>query len=134
MSGAYTTARQGLIKQGMTRYQIKTGSFNLSQDSYIREILFKKDSQELKPRVKSCFDNNGTFVVVLFGWDNPEIADDQIEKKFRVQIESADPKYKVAKIEIWRQNQNDIRVGRKYIKSKNGVDCLHKSFRADNNR
>jgi len=37
---------QGIIKQGLTRYQIKTGDFNLSQDRYVREILFKEKSKK----------------------------------------------------------------------------------------
>jgi hypothetical protein len=41
---------QGIIKQGLTRYQIKTGDFNLSQDRYVKEILFRQNSRELKPR------------------------------------------------------------------------------------
>ena len=46
-------AGQGIIKKGLTRYQIKTGNFSLKNDSQIREILFN-DAGKLKPRVKSC--------------------------------------------------------------------------------
>ena len=63
---------QGIIKQGLTRYQIKTGNFSLSNDRDIKSIIFRNRTDDLKPRVKSCLDNNGTLVVVLFGWDNPE--------------------------------------------------------------
>jgi len=35
------TAGQGIIKQGLTRYQIKTGGFSLSGDSEIKKVLFK---------------------------------------------------------------------------------------------
>jgi hypothetical protein len=72
---AQVSGGQGIIKPGLTRYQIKTGDFIVSQDGYIREILFKEKSKELKARVKSCLDNDGTLVVVLFGWDNPERED-----------------------------------------------------------
>lgn len=95
---------QGIIKEGLTRYQIKTGDFNLSQNRYVNEILFTPNSSELKPRVKYCLDQQGTFVVVLFGWDSPEIADDQLDKKFRDKLICVDPKYGEAELEIWRQN------------------------------
>ncbi len=95
---------QGIIKQDLTRYQIKTGNFSLSDDSHIKKILFKDRSTELKIRVKSCLDKNGTLVVVLFGWDNPETKDDQLINKFKGKLTSIDQKYDKAKIEIWRQN------------------------------
>ncbi len=99
---------QGIIKLGLTRYQIKTGDFNLGQEKYVNEILFKKKkkkiTKELKLKVKSCLDNDGTFIIVLFGWDNPETTDGQLDKKFRDKLIDVDSRYKDAKIEIWRQN------------------------------
>jgi hypothetical protein len=95
---------QGIIKQGLTRYQIKTGEFNLSQARYVREILFRQNSKELKPRVKSCLDKGGTLIAVLFGWDDPEREDEQILGKFREQLAGVDQRYSDAKIEIWQQN------------------------------
>jgi hypothetical protein len=95
---------QGIIKQGLTRYQIKTGNFSLGDASHIKKILFKDGSTELRPRVLSCLDKNGTLVVVLFGWDNPETKDDQLINKFKGRLTRIDHKYTNAKIEIWRQN------------------------------
>jgi len=95
---------QGIIKQGLTRYQIKTGDFDLSQDRHVREVLFRENSKELKPRVKSCLDSDGTLVVVLFGWDDPERKDEQIVGRFREQLISVNPGYAQAKIEVWQQN------------------------------
>ena len=95
---------QGLIKQGLTRYQIKTGSFSLSNKAHIREILFRSSSSELNPRVKSCLDKDGTLVVVLFGSDNPETEDDQVKGRFLEALAAVDEGYSTAKIEIWRQN------------------------------
>lgn len=95
---------QGIIKLGWTRYQIKTGDFSLNRQENIKDLLFRDNSTELKPRIKSCFDNDGTLVIVLFGWDDPETKDDQLVDKLRKQLESVDQKYKKAKIEIWRQN------------------------------
>lgn len=66
--------------------------------------MFKDGSTELRPRVKSCLDKNGTLVVVLFGWDNPETTDDQLINKFKEKLTRIDHKYNNAKIEIWRQN------------------------------
>jgi hypothetical protein len=100
-----TAGGQGIIKQGLTRYQIKTGRFNLGEERYVKEILFKKGSNELKPRVKSCFERGGTLVVVLFGWDGAEPREDAILEKFRAQLADVDPRYAEAQIEIWQQNQ-----------------------------
>ncbi|CAM2005662.1 hypothetical protein [Acanthopleuribacter pedis] len=92
---------QGVIKKGITRYQIKTGNFNLSQKSYIQDIFFKKNKTELKPRVQTCFEKNGTFIIILFGWDDPQTTDDFLDQKIR---EYLPPVYQEAKIEVWRQN------------------------------
>ncbi|MCK5140066.1 MAG: hypothetical protein KAQ85_09510, partial [Thermodesulfovibrionia bacterium] len=95
----------GMIKKGVTSFQIKTGNFPLTQPSKIKEILFKKDSStELKERVKSCLDGNGTFAVVLFGWDNPETEDNQIQTHFRDILSEVNEKYAQAKIEIYTPN------------------------------
>jgi hypothetical protein len=95
---------QGIIKQGLTRYQIKTGDFRLSQSSHVKEILFKARSKKLKTRVKSCLDQGGTLVIVLFGWDGAEPRDDAIIDKFREQLTAVNPEYANADIEIWQQN------------------------------
>src|SRR4051794_33601657 len=39
---ARVTGGQGIIKEGLTRYQIKTGDFSLRDDSNVKDILFKK--------------------------------------------------------------------------------------------
>ena len=75
----------GLISEGLTRYQIKTGSFSASTASDIRSLLVQPrfargngpyTRDHLQPRVLSCFENGGTFVVVLFGSDLVGPADD----------------------------------------------------------
>jgi len=95
---------QGIIKQGLTRYQVKSGKFSLTRNQNIKNILFKDKSNQLRPRIKSCLDKNGTLVIVLFGWDNPDVLDNQLEDKFREKLISVNKKYKTAKIEIFRQN------------------------------
>jgi hypothetical protein len=96
---------QGIIKQGLTRYQIKTGSFSPSSEADIKSILFKEGTKELKPRVKSCLDRDGTLVVVLFGWDDPERVDEQYINKFKEELIATDGKYGNSKIEIWGRNK-----------------------------
>jgi len=105
VTDAQVVGGQGIIKPGLTCYQIKTGDFNISQKNYIKEILFQKDTTMLKPKVKSCLDKNGTLVIVLFGWDKPERRDDGLKNKFQEALIKIDDKYRTANIEIWRQNQ-----------------------------
>ncbi len=95
---------QGIIKKGLTCYQIKTGPFSLKGNAKVKEILFNERSTELKPRVKSCLDKGGTLVVVLFGCDGPDRKDDQLSDKFRAELKAVDQKYSTANIEIFRQN------------------------------
>ena len=95
---------QGIIKQGLTRYQIKTGGFSLSREGDIKAILFSEGNHALKPKIKSCLDRNGTFVIVLFGCDNPEAQEDQSINRIKAVLERFDSNYGGARIEIWRQN------------------------------
>ncbi len=97
-----------LIKSGLTRYQIKSGDYKLD-NSGIRKLFFKKikKRRELKPRIKYCLDNNGTFVVVLFEQsdDNPDKNDvNTLEKKIRNVLSEVDVKYRSAKIEVLMPN------------------------------
>ena len=103
--GAVPLGGQGLIKQGMTRYQIKTGSFSLSGNSHIRDLLFQSGSNQLKSRIKSCLDAGGTLIAVLFGSDNPEPVDGQTIQKIVEELKLVDSSYVNSKIEVWRQNQ-----------------------------
>ena len=101
---------QGIIKKGITRYQIKTGPFSLSGVANVQDILFKpkktgSDTRELNTRIKSCFDKDGTLVVVLFGWDSPDTEDGKVVKTFKEELGKVSTAYPDAKIEIWRQNQ-----------------------------
>lgn len=98
-------AGQGLIKHGLTRYQVKTGEFSPSKSRNIKSILYRNKSRELQPRVKSCLDNNGTLVLVLLGWDDPEPRDAWLSDEFRQELASIDQTYQNARIEIWPQNK-----------------------------
>src|SRR5262245_29545198 len=83
---------EGLLSQGLTAYQIKTVDFAAHQDAKVKELLCKTDSYELKERVASCLSNDGTFVIVLFGSDNPNTTeDDAIVKKCGVLLATHHP-------------------------------------------
>ena len=105
VQGVEAPSVQGIIKPGLTRYQIKTGSFSLSGDADIRKILFRETLHELKPRIRTCLDKGGTLVVVLFGSDNPDAKDDQVKNRIVEQLCTIDETYADASVEIWRQNQ-----------------------------
>ncbi len=104
VTGAEPQGGQGLIRQGMTRYQIKTGRFSLSGNSDINAILFQSGSSDLKPRVKSCLDAGGTLIAVLFGSDNPDPEDNQTRERIRQALTDVNEDYASANVEIWRQN------------------------------
>jgi hypothetical protein len=103
VQGAEVSRGQGIIKNGLTRYQIKAGVFSLN-DSSIKEILFVDGKGELKPRIKSCLNKNGSLVIVFFNWDNSDRVDNKSRDKFIGILKSVDPKYTTANVEIWRQN------------------------------
>ena len=105
-----TITNEGLIKNGLTCYQIKTGPFSLSVNASdeIKKFLFTKreNNYVLKPKIKYCFDNDGTFVLVLFGSDRAERELDQIISTFKEKLmEECGDAYKNAKIEVLKQNQ-----------------------------
>ena len=103
VAGVPFDSKCGIIKAGNTRYQIKSGEFSPSE-SNIRRILFQEGTKNLKPRIKSCLDKNGTLVIVLTKWDGPDRSDDRVKNKFLGMLGEVNQKYKNAKIEIWRQS------------------------------
>jgi hypothetical protein len=104
----------GLISEGLTRYQIKTGSFSASTVSDIRSLLVQpkfakgdhqRTKEELQPRVLSCFEKGGTFVVVLFGSDLVGTADDHGATQISEFMASIDPSFAQVEVRIIRANQ-----------------------------
>jgi hypothetical protein len=104
----------GLISEGLTRYQIKTGAFSASTASDIRSLLVqpkfaKGDHQhikdELQPRVLSCFEKGGTFVVVLFGSDLVGTSDDHGATQISAFMAAIDPAFANVAVRIIRANQ-----------------------------
>lgn len=109
-----TALPAGLISEGLTRYQIKTGSFSASTPSDIRSLLVqpkfaKGDHQrpkdELQPRVLSCFEKGGTFVVVLFGSDLVGTSDDHGATQISEFMAAIDPAFANVTVRIIRATQ-----------------------------
>ena len=112
LSGAVRPA--GLISEGITRYQIKTGSFSASTASDIRSLLVQPrfarsghqhTKDELQPRVLSCFERGGTFVVVLFGSDIVGTTDDHGATQISEFMAAIDPAFANIVVRIIRANQ-----------------------------
>lgn len=104
----------GLISSGRTYYQIKTGQFSASTASDIRSLLVQPKFQagnhdrkkdELQPRVLSCFENGGAFVVVLFGSDLVGTTDDHGVAQIKEFMAKIDPAFATNEVRIIRANQ-----------------------------
>ncbi len=97
---------QGIIKQGKTSYQIKAGaSFKPWQKSVIKTELFGEKTpkrQNLGDSIRTCLDDNGTYILVCTGID---LVDSQHRdtikhiEDFLKQCDYSDPK-----VEVWSQN------------------------------
>ena len=99
------TASGGLLFPGLTRYQIKTGSFTAGDDAGKKDLFLKANGQEFKDRVRTCFEKSGTFVAVLFGSDAVDRTDDQTVEACRQFVREREPKFENCRIELLRQNQ-----------------------------
>ncbi|MBW5286761.1 hypothetical protein [Burkholderia gladioli] len=104
----------GLIEEGKTCYQIKTGDFSASTQSDIRSLLIQPKfasgntlptKDQLQPRVLSCFEHGGAFIVVLFGTDLVGKTDDHGAKQISALMGSVDPAFAKVKVRIIRANQ-----------------------------
>lgn len=98
-------SKQGIIKTGLTSYQIKTGKSDLNKPATIKDILFKKKSKELKPEVRKCLDNSGALTIVHFGWDGPQSKIRKAITEIKKQVTTVGKRYKNARISIAPQNQ-----------------------------
>ncbi|MES2948155.1 MAG: hypothetical protein V4858_06375 [Pseudomonadota bacterium] len=103
----------GLIASGTTRYQIKTGAFSASTPSDIKSLLLrpknasttKPKREHLQPRVLSCFERGGTFVVVLFGSEVVGKSDDHGVSQIVAYMTRIDPAFSKINVRIIRANQ-----------------------------
>ncbi|MDQ0034495.1 hypothetical protein J2W30_002250 [Variovorax boronicumulans] len=111
---AGVTQPNGLIFNGLTSYQIKTGKFSASIPSDIRSLLVQPKhasgkevptKDQLQPKVRACFDKSGTFVVVLFGAElvNPE--ENHGVAAISEFMAAVDPAYATVSVKILRANQ-----------------------------
>jgi hypothetical protein len=128
-------AGQGVFVEGFNGYQIKTGNYKLNPAG-INDILFTKGA--LKPKIKSCLDQDGRLVIVLCGSDNPERVQGETLKAFRDVLVNVDPKYATAKVEVFRQN-NLISFTKQFptltlqLREIPGLRCQTRNSWADNN-
>lgn len=104
----------GLIAEGETCYQIKTGDFSASTPSAIRSLLVQPKyaggtavptKEQLQPRVLSCFERGGSFAVVLFGTDLVGKTDDHGAQQISDLMASVDPAFAAVEVRIIRANQ-----------------------------
>lgn len=86
----------GAIKDGLAYYQIKSGRYGLGK---IKDMMLLS-SGDVKPRIKECFDNGGTFVIVLTGNDSPDA-----QAKVRTRVRDAlGAEYADARVDVWTQS------------------------------
>ncbi len=97
--------KQGIIKAGLTAYQIKTGKSDLNKKTTLKVILFKKNSNELKPEVQKCLDSNGTFIIVHFGWDGANAKVRKAVTEIKKQLATVTTRYKKARVDVIPQNR-----------------------------
>ena len=105
ITGVPAETSGGLLYPGLTRYQIKTGAFSAGNDSEMKALFLKEKSPELKDRVRSCFEKNGTFVAVLFGSDTPDRTDDELARACQKFIGRVEPAFRDRSIRVLGQNQ-----------------------------
>ncbi|MCK4599376.1 hypothetical protein KAU37_06125 [Candidatus Bipolaricaulota bacterium] len=107
VEGVTVGTGQGIIKAGTTCYQIKAGKFSPTQPANITKILCRPspNNHELQPKVKTCLDQDGTLVVVLFGNDSPDQTDNQLKNLYISRLSKIDVRYKSATVEVWRQSK-----------------------------
>lgn len=99
VDGSDKKSKMGTIKKGITCYQIKSGGQRPSP-STIKKILRANNGKgPLKPGIKSCFDKDGTLVMVFTGVDTPAQSIDKVCSHPEKYI----PEYKNARLKIWTQ-------------------------------
>lgn len=102
-TGSPRQSRHGLVKEGTTAYQFRTGGF--SPGASIQDILFTKQG-EVKARIRSCIEGGGTLVVMLFGWDGTARTDsDALAERFRGALAAKSDALAGAKVDVWALNR-----------------------------
>ena len=102
-TGSPRQSVHGLVKEGNTAYQFRTGAF--SPATSIADILFTGKG-EVKPRIRSCVEGGGTLVVMLFGWDGTARTDsDTLAERFREALAAKSGALAGAKVDVWALNR-----------------------------
>ncbi len=101
------TIGQGIIKQGKTSYQIKSGaSFKPWQKSVIKKELFGTKTPELQnlgESIRACLDADGAYVLVCTGIDPVESDRQQICSHIEEYLKHCD--YSHPKVEVFTQGK-----------------------------
>ncbi len=97
----------GLLKPGMTGYQIKTGeSFKPWLDSHVKRELFGKKKEPTRENlgrsIRDCFESGGAYVLVCFGHD---LGPRRRESEAILKKHFAKCGYAEAPAEVWSINQ-----------------------------
>ena len=95
----------GIIQQGQTCYQIKSGTtFKPWQPAEIKNELFKgnPDRQNLGESIRACLDTDGTYVLVCTGIDPVESQRQKILSNIEEHLKKCD--YPHPKVEVFTQN------------------------------
>lgn len=97
----------GLLKSGMTGYQIKTGaSFKPWQDSQVKQELFgtkQPERENLGPSVRNCLESGGSYVLVCFGQDLDDQRRRTAEEILKAHFSTCG--YPEPNVEVWSINQ-----------------------------
>ena len=97
---------QGIIKQGKTSYQIKSGaSFKPWQKSVIKKELFGTKTPELQnlgESIRACLDADGTYILVCTGIDPVEPDRQQIYSHIEEYLKQCG--YSHPKVEVFTQS------------------------------
>ena len=100
------TTESGIIKPGITSYQIKSGkTFEPWQPSVIKYELFGKQSpgrQNLGDSIRACLDADGTYILVCTGIDLVDSKRRDVLKYIEDFLKQCD--YSHPKVEVWSQN------------------------------
>ncbi len=106
VNDAQITTGQGLIKQGKSSYQIKSGeTFKPWQKSVIKEELFGTKTparQNLGKSIQACLDTEGTYILVCTGIDPTESQRGNIRSHIEEYLKQCD--YSHPKFEVFTQN------------------------------
>lgn len=101
-TGSPSQSMHGLVKEGATAYQFRTGAF---APGSIADILFTRQG-EVKPRIRSCIEDGGTLVVMLFGWDGTARTDDEaMAERFRKALAAKSSTLAGASVDVWGLNR-----------------------------